>query len=461
MGIRSLIGDRAFYRRLFTVMLPILVQNIITNFVNLLDNVMVGQVGTEPMSGVAIVNQLLFVFNLCIFGGLAGAGIFTAQFYGKKDDQGIAESIRGKIYIAAGVLAVALFILIGYGEELIMQFIHEGEEGLDMAATLEYGKDYLKVMLLQVFPFAVMQIYSSTLRETGETVLPMKAGIVAVLVNLTGNYILIFGKLGAPALGVVGAAIATVISRYAECLIVVVWTHTHKQRCPYIREVYKSPRIPAELVKKIVFMGLPLLVNELLWSGGMTMLNQCYSVRGLEVVSAMNISTTVSNLFFCAFFAMGNTVAIMVGQLLGAGQLEQAVEEDRKLIAFAVALCAAVGVVMAALAPAIPKIYNTTDTVRRLAEDLLLVVSATMPVHGFNNACFFTLRSGGKTIITFVFDSMYLWVLCVPLAFILSRFTAVPILPLFIAVQLPDLVKAAMGYVMVKKRMWVKNLVKD
>ena len=461
MGIRSLIGDRAFYRRLFTVMLPILVQNIITNFVNLLDNVMVGQVGTEPMSGVAIVNQLLFVFNLCIFGGLAGAGIFTAQFYGKKDDQGIAESIRGKIYIAAGVLAVALFILIGYGEELIMQFIHEGEEGLDMAATLEYGKDYLKVMLLQVFPFAVMQIYSSTLRETGETVLPMKAGIVAVLVNLTGNYILIFGKLGAPALGVVGAAIATVISRYAECLIVVVWTHTHKQRCPYIREVYKSPRIPSELVKKIVFMGLPLLVNELLWSGGMTMLNQCYSVRGLEVVSAMNISTTVSNLFFCAFFAMGNTVAIMVGQLLGAGKLEQAVEEDRKLIAFAVVLCAAVGVVMAALAPAIPQIYNTTSTVKRLAESLLLVVSVTMPVHGFNNACFFTLRSGGKTIITFLFDSVYLWVLCVPLAFILSRFTAVPILPLFIAVQLPDLVKAAMGYVMVKKRMWVKNLVKD
>ena len=461
MGIRSLVGDRAFYRRLFTVMLPILVQNIITNFVNLLDNVMVGQVGTEPMSGVAIVNQLLFVFNLCIFGGLAGAGIFTAQFYGKKDNQGIAESIRGKIYIAAGVLAIALFVLIAYGEELIMQFIHEGEEGLDMAATLEYGKDYLKVMLLQVFPFAVMQIYSSTLRETGETVLPMKAGIVAVLVNLTGNYILIFGKLGAPELGVVGAAIATVISRYAECLIVVIWTHTHKQRCPYIREVYRSPRIPAELVRKIVFMGLPLLVNELLWSGGMTMLNQCYSVRGLEVVSAMNISTTVSNLFFCAFFAMGNTVAIMVGQLLGAGKLEQAVEEDRKLIAFAVVLCAAVGVVMAALAPAIPQIYNTTSTVKRLAESLLLVVSVTMPVHGFNNACFFTLRSGGKTIITFLFDSVYLWVLCVPLAFILSRFTAVPILPLFIAVQLPDLVKAAMGYVMVKKRMWVKNLVKD
>lgn len=461
MFMRSLIGDRAFYRRLFTVMLPILTQNLITNFVNLLDNVMVGQVGTEPMSGVAIVNQLLFVFNLCIFGGLAGAGIFTAQFYGKSDNKGVADSFRGKLYIALGVLAVAFFVFIGFGERLILAFIHEGQENLDMAATLNYGKDYLRVMLLQLLPFAVMQIYASTLRETGETLLPMKAGIVAVLVNLTGNYILIFGKLGAPALGVVGAAIATVLSRYVECLIVVIWTHTHKQRCSYIAGVYTSPRIPAELAKKIAVMGLPLLVNELLWAGGMTVLNQCYSIRGLEVVSAINISTAVSNLFFCAFISMGNTVAIMVGQLLGAGKLEEAVDEDRKLIAFAVALCAAVGVVMALLAPAIPQIYNTTDTVKRLAEELLFVIAVFMPVHGFNNACFFTLRSGGKTLITFVFDSVYIWVLCIPLAFCLSRFTAVPILPMYITVQLLDLVKVAMGYVLVKKRMWVKNLVKD
>ena len=115
--MRSLIGDRAFYRRLFTVMLPILTQNLITNFVNLLDNVMVGQVGTEPMSGVAIVNQLLFVFNLCIFGGLAGAGIFTAQFYGKSDNKGVADSFRGKLYIALGVLAVAFFVFIGFGDD--------------------------------------------------------------------------------------------------------------------------------------------------------------------------------------------------------------------------------------------------------------------------------------------------------------------------------------------------------
>lgn len=457
--MKTLIGDRAFYRRLVAVMLPILIQNVITNFVSLLDNIMVGQVGTEPMSGVAIVNQLLFVFNLCIFGGLAGAGIFTAQFYGKNDSEGVAYTVRAKLYLALAVVLIAFTVFIGFGRELIMQFIHEGEEGLDMAATMGYGRDYLRVMLWQLAPFAVMQVYASTLRETGETVLPMKAGIIAVFVNLVLNYILIFGKLGAPAMGVVGAAIATVISRFVECGIVAGWTHTHIEKAPYISVVYKSPAIPASLVMQIVTMGLPLLVNELLWSGGMTMLNQCYSMRGLEVVSAVNISTTVSNLFFCAFFAMGSTIAIMVGQLLGAGELERAVDEDKKLIAFSVALCVAVGIVMALLAPFIPRIYNTTPNVKALAARLLIVNAVMMPVNAFTNSCYFTLRSGGKTIITFLFDSAYLWTLCVPLAFVLSRFTGTPILSMFIAVQSLDIVKSIFGFWLVKRRKWVVNLV--
>ena len=457
--MRKLIGDRAFYERLTAVMLPILIQNVITNFVSLLDNIMVGQVGTEPMSGVAIVNQLLFVFNLCIFGGLAGAGIFTAQFYGKNDYKGVADTFRGKLYIALTVVTAAFFVFCGIGKELIMQFIHEGEEGLDTAATLMYSMGYLKIMLWQIVPFALMQVYASTLRETGETVLPMKAGIIAVFVNLVLNYILIFGKLGAPALGVSGAAIATVISRFAECAIVVGWTHAHKDRAPYIVGVYKSAKIPGTLAVQIARLGLPLLINELLWSGGMTVLNQCYSMRGLEVVSAVNISTTVSNLFFCAFLAMGSTIAIMVGQLLGAGELERAVDEDRKLIFFSVALCAAVGVIMALLAPYIPRIYNTSDSIKHIATKLLLVNSAMMPVNAFTNSCYFTLRSGGKTLITFLFDSVYLWVLCIPLAFVLSRFTGMHIVKMFIFVQSMDLIKSAFGFWLVKEKKWVVNLV--
>lgn len=459
--MRKLIGDRAFYRRLFAVMLPVLMQNVITNFVSLLDNIMVGQVGTEPMSGVAIVNQLLFVFNLCIFGGLAGAGIFTAQYYGKGDQEGVGATFRAKLYIAGVTLLLSVAVFLLLGDELILLFIHEGGEKLDMTATMTYGREYLGVMLLQMPPFALMQAYSSTLRETGETVLPMKAGVAAVFVNLVLNYILIFGKLGAPALGVVGAAIATVIARVVECLIVVLWAHRHRDRAPYLESAYSTFKLPAPLMRQIALMGLPLLVNELLWSAGMTTLNQCYSLRGLEVVSAVNISTTVSNLFFCAFFSMGTTVSIMVGQLLGAGELERAVDEDRKLIAFSVALCAVVGLIMVALAPLIPEIYNTSANVKHIAAELLTVSAILMPVYAYTNCCYFTLRSGGKTLITFAFDSLYLWTLCVPLAFALSRYTQVPILQMFVAVQALDIVKCAVGYYLVKRRKWVTDLVAD
>ena len=430
MNIRSYIGDRAFYRKLFSVLIPILIQNLITNFVSLLDNIMVGQVGTEPMSGVAIVNQLLFVFNLCIFGGLAGAGIFTAQYYGKGDNEGVKNTFRAKLYIAllAVVLFTAAFVL--KGDALIRLFLHEGKEQLDLAATLGFGRAYLRVMLLQMPLFALCQVYSGTLRETGETLLPMKAGIIAVFVNLIFNYILIFGKLGLPALGVVGAAVATVIARVVECAIVLCWTHRHSARCGFVVGLYRSLRVPAPLAKRMLRLGLPLLVNEFLWSGGMTTLNQCYSLRGLEVISALNISSTISNLFFCAFIAMGNAISILIGQLLGAGELERAVDEDRKLIAFSVVLSLLVGGIMAAVAPLVPQIYNTTDSVKALACDLLLVGAAMMPINAFTNACYFTLRSGGKTIITFIFDSAFLWVIAVPAAFVLSRFSPMPILPI-------------------------------
>lgn len=459
--LKKLVGDRAFYRKLFAIMTPVLIQNVITNFVSLLDNIMVGQVGTEPMSGVAIVNQLLFVFNLCIFGGLAGAGIFTAQFYGKSDDEGIRNTFRIKLYIAAGSVVLFLALFLSFGEQLIALFLHEGQENLNLEATLDYGREYLAVMLVQTVPFAMMQVYASTMRETGETLLPMKAGIIAVFVNLVFNYILIFGKLGAPAMGVVGAAIATVLARFVECFIVMYWTHRHRDRCPYITGAYRSLKVPTVLVKQVIILGTPLLLNEIFWSAGMTVLNQCYSLRGLEVVSAVNISTTVSNLFFCAFFSMGTTVSIIVGQLLGAGELEKAVDEDTKLIAFSVALCFAVGLVMAMLAPLIPQIYNTTDTVKRLASALLLVSAAMMPVNAFTNSAYFTLRSGGKTVITFVFDCVFVWALSIPVAFILSRYTAMHILPMYIVVQALDIIKCAIGYDLLKKRKWVKNLVAD
>ncbi len=457
--LEKFIGSKAFYRRLITVMMPVLFQNLITGFVSVLDNVMVGQVGTEPMSGVAIVNQLIFVFNLTIFGGLAGSGIFTAQFYGKSDPEGIRYTVRSKLYLAVAAVSVSLIIFISSGDKLMSLFLHEGKEALDLAATMDFGLGYLDIMLFSLLPFALMNVYSSTLRECGETLIPMKASVTAVLVNLVGNYILIFGKFGLPAMGVEGAALATVIARVVECLIVVYWTHRYKDKYGYAKGLYRSFKIPLPLTKQIIITGLPLLLNEVLWSMGSTVLNQSYSTRGLEVVSAVNISTTVSNLFFCGFFAMGTAIAIIVGQLLGAGELERAVDEDRKLLFFSVMMSLAVGLLLAVAAPVIPQIYNTTDTVKHIATQLLFVNAAVMPLHAYVHGSYFTMRSGGKTGITFIFDAGFMWGFSVTAAVILSRFTDISILPLFITIECINILKAILGWYLLKNRKWVNRLV--
>ena len=173
----------------------------------------------------------------------------------------------------------------------------------------------------------------------------------------------------------------------------------------------------------------------------------------------MNISSTVSNLFFCAFFALGSAVSIIVGQLLGAGELDRAVDEDRKLIALAVAVCFAVGAVLFVTAPLFPSVYNTTDSIKALAASLLRVAACMMPLNAFAHMAYFTLRSGGKTIVTFIFDSVFVWGVSIPVAFVLSRFTGLPVLELYIIVQSLELIKCVIGFVMLKKRLWVQNLV--
>lgn len=458
---KKFIGSRAFYGRVFSVMIPVLIQNVITNFVSLLDNIMVGQVGTEQMSGVAIVNQLLFVFILAVFGGLSGAGIFSAQYFGKGDAQGVQNTFRIKMYISVGVTVLSAGILLLWGEPLIRLFLHEGGEKLDLAATLVSGREYLAVMLIGLLPFAVTQAYSTTLRETGEAMVPMKAGIAAVFVNMFFNYVLIFGKLGAPVMGVTGAATATVISRFTECGIVVIWAHTHPQRCVFIPGVYRSLRVPRPLVKSVCILGLPLLINELMWSGGLTAMNQCFSTRGLAVVSAVNISSTVTDLFYCAYKSMGVTVSIIIGQLLGAGETERAVDEDRKLIFFSVVLCTAAGGLMALLAPLFPMIYNTTDYVKRLACVLIIVNAAVMPAHGFTNTCYFTLRSGGKSLLTFLFDGVFVWAVYIPAAMLLAHLTAMPIIPMFACVQAIEYLKVIFGFILLRRGTWVNRLVAD
>lgn len=453
------IGDRAFYRRVLAVALPIIVQNGISNFVSLLDNIMVGQVGTVQMSGVAIVNQLLFVFNLCIFGAVSGAGIFTAQYYGSANHEGIRHTFRFKILIGAILTALGIGVFLRSGRLLIELYLQGDGSPEDAAQTLAYGWDYLLLMLWGLPAFAISTAYSSTLRESNQTLVPMIAGICAVLVNLCLNYVLIFGHFGFPVMGIRGAAIATVISRYVELAVVAGWTHLLSAQNPFIKGAYRSIYIPGPLLRQIILKGLPLLVNEALWSTGMAVLNQSFSTRGLDVVAAQNISSTIYNLSSVVFLSMGNAVGIIMGQMLGANTRKAEIRDyNHKLIVTSVLSCLVFGGLMAAVSGLFPRIYNTTDNVRSLATSLICISAIMMPFNAYTNACYFTLRSGGKTMVTFLFDSCYVWVVCVPVAFILSRFTALPIIPLYAICQSLDIIKSAIGAIMVHKGSWIQNL---
>ena len=448
-----------YYRHILSIAIPIIVQTGITNFVNLLDNIMVGQVGTIPMSGVSIVNGVLFVFNLCIFGASSGAGIFTAQFHGSGDDAGVRHTFRFK-FMACLALTLAGVLIFTLGGETIIGLYLTGEGDAAMAeGVMEYGLKYLRIMIWGFLPFALSNTYSSTLRETGVTLVPMCAGVCAVFVNLILNYVLIFGHFGAPAMGVEGAALATVISRFVELIIVAAWTHTHPNRHRYIQGAFRSFHIPGKLLKNIISKGMPLLLNEFFWAFGMATINQCYSTCGLDVVPALNISRTLFEVGSVVFISLGNSVGIIMGQLLGAGIGHDEIRHhNRKLMSFATVVGGSFGILLIAVSHVFPLLYNTSGDVRLLAARLICISGLMLPFNSYTNASYFTLRSGGQSLVTFLFDSCFVWGLCVPLAFCLSRFTDISILLLYFIVQATEWIKCALGAYMIKQGKWIQNL---
>ncbi|MBQ7077308.1 MAG: MATE family efflux transporter [Lachnospiraceae bacterium] len=458
---KRFIGDKRFYKTLLMVAIPMVIQNGITNFVNLLDNLMVGQLGTEMMSGVSIINQLMMVYAISIFGMVSGASIFSTQFYGQGNNEGMRHTFRFKMISSVIITLIWMVVFFLFRSGLINLFLHDDGTGVDLNLAFSSAENYLYIMLIGLIPFTFSQVYASTLREMGQTILPMIASIAAVVINFVGNYILIFGHFGAPKLGVQGAAIATVASRFIEAFIVLIWTHANEKKFQFMVGVYKSLYIPMSLVKQIFVKGMPLLLNETLWSVSQAMLTQAYSTRGLSAVAAFNISGTVGNLFNVIFISMGSAIAILVGQRLGAGDLDGAYDTDRKLLFVSLITGLLTGALMLIFAPQFPKLYNTSDEVRHLATMLLCVNACYYVVYSVYNATYFTLRSGGKTMLTFFFDSFSLLLLSVPVAYALTMLTTLPLYVCFALVQGIEACKCVVGVILIKKKIWLVDLVKE
>lgn len=449
------------YKRALGLAVPMMIQNGITNAVGLVDNIMVGSVGTDAMTAVSIAGQLIFVFNLAVFGGLSGPGIYAAQYFGQGNSEGFRQTFRIKHWICLAALIIGILTFVFGGETLINLYLRGESESVDPAATMALSKEYLAVMLWGLPPFAITQIYASSMRESGHSFLPMTAGVASVAVDVIFNYLLIFGKGGFPVLGVRGAAIATVAARFAEMAIVTVSAFALKGRFDFMRGAYKTLLIPRETARMIIVKGLPILANEFLWAAGLAAITQNYSKLGLDIVAGLNISNALCNLLNVVFIALGNSVGIIIGQLLGASEYKKARQSSLKLAAFTGIISAGITVILIAFSGFFPTLYNTTENIRGLAKWFIIITALFFPIQGCLNALYFTLRSGGKTLITFLFDSVFSWVIVIPASALLCSFSGLPILGIYAAVQALDLIKVIIGYILIKRGVWINNIVTE
>lgn len=449
--------NKALFSLLLATALPITIQNAITNFSGLLDNIMVGSLGVNQMNGVSIANQLFFVLQLCLFGIVSGAGIYTAQFYGTNNNSGIKFTLIYKVIAAMIISLIGMAILFFFGDSLISLFISGDGSIENKSAVASFGKEYILIILIGIIPFGISQAYAGTLRENLDTVFPMIASTVSVVFNLVFNYLLIFGKLGLPALGVKGAAIATSASRYVETVLLIIRLHTNKKY--EFARAHVKPRVTKNVFAGIVKTSLMLLFNEFLWSSGMITINQCYSTCGLDALSAVSIVSPLSSTLNVVNQSLGAAIGILLGQMLGQNKTDEAKSGARSMMILSLLICLGIAVFSVAISPFFPKFYNASDEIRLLATYLIIIAGCIIPVDAIANASYNTLRSGGKVFLTFMFDSGFTWLVSVPLAFCLSRFTNITIVPLFIAGNAINILKSAVGIFLVKKGIWLNNIV--
>ena len=447
--MRSLIGSRVFYKRLFQVSLPIVLQQLLTSSLQLIDNLMVGSLGESSINSVSVVNQLYFVIILITFGALGGAGIFTAQYFGSGEVEKLKETFRFKLIVALMLVILSVFVFSVFGPFLIGLFT-ENE------VTLAGGMDYLNIVKWSMLPWAFSIAISTTFREIGVTKVLLYITIAAILTNTGLNYLLIFGKFGFPALGVEGAAYGTLASRFVEFgLMMILLVKKGKIFNTRVKDIFKIEKV---VLKGIIIMAIPLLLNEFFWSMGQTMFMQSYSTRGDISLAAMTITGAISQLVFVTFGGIGTGIAVLVGNTLGKNMLEEAKDNAKKVIAFAVVFAFFTGLILFGLSFFIVDLYDVSEATKILAGKNIRINAIFIPVFSFNVSMYFTLRSGGDTRSTMLMDSGYMWVIQVPLIFILARVTNLNVVMLFLIVQGLELPKSIFALSRYRKENWVRNL---
>lgn len=445
--------SKKFLKSFFVIALPMIFQQALGASVQLVDNVMVGKLGNNAISAVASVNQFFFIGMLIVFGITGGAGIYTAQYFGDKDFDKLKQSYRLKVVCS---IAIALFILVltlVFKENLVGLFLDKGTETYDMAIS------YIILAAFGLIPMALNTSIGSTFREVARPIYPTIATTTSILLNTFLNWVFIFGNLGMPTLGVQGAALATIIARIAESLIMLYMVRTHgKEFSTKLTNIYK---IQKDLIRNIFKKALPLAMNEFLWSTGTTVLFFAYALRSDSQLSGYSIAHTVFQLAFVIFGGVGVAVSVMVGNELGANNIEKARENSKNILTIGAVLAMISGLMVYGLSDIILSVYNIDAVAYNVAKSNLGTLALVFPVILINVGIFFSMRAGGDTKSTLIMDAVFTWVVPVPLALALGYLTNMPINEMFLIVSLMEVLKLFIAFHRYNKGYWLQNLTKE
>jgi len=449
MHIKKFIGTKQFYKETIMIALPIMLQQFVTSFVNLIDNIMIGGVGSVALTSVTVTNRFYLLFNSTLFGIGGAAAIFISQYYGAKNKEKCQKVFNLTILISL-IAAIAFTSVLVFIPTLSLKLFTNTQSIVDL------GLEYINYIKYSYIPYAITFTCMMSLRSVGITKIQIVTGSISVLINVVLNYCLIFGNFGFPELGVAGAAIATSIARIVEMLIWIVIIARKKYF--FVWDCKSILKVDITLLNSMSKKAIPLIINEILFSLGSTLIFKSYMRCDEYLVAAISVVDTVVNIAFIIFGGISSAVSIMIGKRLGANQLEEARDNSLKLVAFGVIVSAAMGLILFIAASYIPNIYNLDTDINRVIVILLRIKSVLLPVYVVNVCVFFILRAGGDAKSTLIMDSVFLWVVNVLVSNVLSIYFILPLITLYVIVECLDFFKLALAMYYLKKGTWVNNI---
>jgi putative MATE family efflux protein len=446
----GIFADKEFYNKMLIIALPVMMQNFILSFINMIDTIMVGKLGETEIAAVGIANQYFFFFNMFLIGLSAGCGIFIAQFWGKKDLENI-KRILG-IGLGSAVMVSLVFIVLGLFNPRQIIFIFNNDP-----LVIDLGAKYLRIVLVSYLFTAITFVYSFSLRSIGNALHPMLISAVALLVNAFFNYMLIFGKFGAPALGVEGAALATVIARVVEALILV--GSVYGSKGVLAASVGELTDLTFEFVKKSYRTILPVILNDLCWGLGCLVYLAVYGRMGTQAVATIQICNTVNELFLVVVFGMSSAAAVMVGNSIGAGEEQLSRNYARRFSLLSVVIGIGLGLLLAVISPVILGFFNISGTVRHASQLILYIISVTFFIRVLDIILIVgILRGGGDAKQAFLIEGFTMWFIGVPLTILGAFVFHFPVYIVYALAIFEEICKCIMSITRLKSGLWIKDV---